>query len=101
MDGEAEAGKALREHRHDPAGVLFPLTADDTGVGTADQKGSPLHPGLDVALVPCIQDRMQIGSKDGALLPHGRTFPPSALRTGQATHRGIRLAGNLITESLV
>jgi hypothetical protein len=35
---------------------------------------------------------VQIGSKDGALPHYCGTSPPSALRTGQATPRGIRLA---------
>src|SRR5512134_1318931 len=40
---------------------------------------------------------MQIGSKDGALPHYCGTFPPSALRTGQATPRGIRLASAILS----
>jgi hypothetical protein len=36
-----------------------------------------------------------IGSKDGALRHYCRTFPSSALRTGQATHRCTQLASNV------
>src|SRR5919199_6282690 len=38
---------------------------------------------------------MVIGSKDGALRHYCRTFPPSALRTGQATRRCTQLASNV------
>ena len=59
MNGQAEARKALRQHGHDPAGIVFPLAADDKVIGKADQKAAPFHPGFDVVLVPFIQDLMQ------------------------------------------
>ena len=53
--------------------------------------GSPVVLGQENCFDELIQ-AVQIGSKDGALPPYGGTSPPSALRTGQATPRGIRLA---------
>ena len=46
---------------------------------------------------PQVEDVVQIGSKDGALRHHCRTFPSSALRTGRATHRCTQLASNVIS----
>ena len=40
-----------------------------------------------------------IGSKDGALRHYCRTFPSSALRTGQATRRCTQLASNVLSLS--
>jgi hypothetical protein len=61
-------------------------------IGKAEQEAAALQPGPYVLFEPCIQDMMEIGSKDGALPHYWGTSPPSALRTGQATPRGIRLA---------
>jgi hypothetical protein len=58
MKGQAEAGQARREHRPEPARDLFPLAAEDNVVGQAEQPGSAVHPGSDVALVPGLQDLM-------------------------------------------
>src|SRR5918912_3082547 len=43
--------------------------------------------------------QMVIGSKDGALRHYCRTFPSSALRTGQATCRCTQLASNVLSPS--
>jgi hypothetical protein len=51
-------------------------------------------PGADVGL-----RAVEMGSKDGALPHYGGTSPSSAGRTGQATHRGIRLASNPLSRA--
>jgi hypothetical protein len=55
MDGQSDAPKPLRQHRHDPPRIVFPFEADHEIVGKPKQKALPFHPGLDVALVPFIQ----------------------------------------------
>src|SRR5262245_25664305 len=70
MNSEAETGEAFRQDCHNPAGIDFALTADDKIIGTAAQKTSALHPGVDVLDQPFVQDMMQeyIGE-------HGRNDP--------------------------
>ena len=59
MHGEAQTGEALRQDFHHPAGIGFALTANDTILGTATQKTSALHPGVDGLDTPCVQDMRQ------------------------------------------
>src|SRR5690349_4879624 len=70
MNAQTKAGKSLGEHRHDPSGVRFPLTADDKVIGKTCQKTSALQAGLDLLREPRIQDMMEhdIGQ-------HGRDDP--------------------------
>jgi hypothetical protein len=56
-----------------------------------------LRDALAPGLPPEVEDVVQSGSKDGALLPHRSTSPSSARRTGRATRRGTRLASNLMS----
>src|SRR5439155_4623067 len=85
MNAQAKTGKPFRQHRHDLTGVRFQLAPHDEVIGKADEEASSLHAWLYVPLEPFIQDVMEIGSKDGALLHYWSTSPPSALRTGRAT----------------
>ena len=55
MDGQAEAGKPLGQHRHDLAGVRFQFAADDKVIGKADQEASSLQAWLYLLLKPFIQ----------------------------------------------
>jgi hypothetical protein len=56
MNGQPEAGKALRSHHHHPAVVICPFTPDDAIVRTAEQQAAALHPRSDLPLDPFIQD---------------------------------------------
>ena len=59
MDGQTEAGKPLREHRHHPSGVRFPLAANDKIIRKTREKTSALQARLDHVLKPLIQDMME------------------------------------------
>jgi hypothetical protein len=67
-----------------------------TVVCKAAQLGIPFEAWPNHILEPGVQDFVQIGSKGGALPYYDGTSPPSALRTGQATLRGIRLASAIL-----
>ena len=59
VNGELEARKALRQDRQNPARVVLPLTANDEGLGLAEQKTAPPHPWLDLPLQPFIPHVIQ------------------------------------------
>lgn len=83
---------AYLERAVEVLGISFVLKCHDTVVHKARQIGFALPVSLRSPLDPEVQDIVEIGSKDGALPHYWGTSPPSALRTGQATPRGIRLA---------
>ena len=58
MNGQAEAGKPLRQDVHHPAGVGFPCAADDKIIRKTREKALALQPGLHVFDKPFIQDSM-------------------------------------------
>src|SRR5436190_3024194 len=76
MNGQTVAGKALRQHGHDPVSVRLQLASDDKIIGKANQKASPPQPWLYLLLEPLIQDMMeeymsQHGCNDTALYDPG------------------------------
>src|SRR5687768_14062585 len=59
VKGQPKAGEPLREHGHDPAGVVFPLAPNDEVISETKQEAAASHPGLYVADKPFIQHGVQ------------------------------------------
>ena len=59
LHGPADTGAPLWQHRHDPAGVCFPRTAEDTIIGNAGEDASARQAWPYVALQPCIPHMME------------------------------------------
>jgi hypothetical protein len=77
-------------------GRLGASAADQNGIiSIAVQRGTKLR--WVAATMPQMIEQVQIGSKDGALLPYESTSPPSAPRTGRATRRCTQLASNFLS----
>jgi hypothetical protein len=67
----------------------------EVGVAHGGGGRAMAEPGLDQAQIEAgFQQVGRLGSKGGALSHRCDTFPPSALRTGQATRRCTRLASD-------
>jgi len=59
MNGQADAGKPVRQDVHHPAGGGFQGEADDAILRQTREKALALPPGLHVFDTPFVQDSMQ------------------------------------------
>jgi hypothetical protein len=97
--GQAVFPHALRQYRQQASGILCGGTDNGASIREAIEARLPAQSWLHLVRKPAVEHRVEIGSKDGALLHCWSTSPPSALRTGRATRRCTQLASDSVSQS--